>query len=67
MAYSTDLIEVFRRTANCIVQILDGTPPGNIPYFQQTKFDFAINLRTAKTLGLELPATLVARADEVIE
>jgi putative ABC transport system substrate-binding protein len=67
MSYSTDLEKIMRREANLIDQILKGTKPGDIPFYQETKFELAINLKTAKALGLEMPATLVGRADEVIE
>jgi putative ABC transport system substrate-binding protein len=67
MSYSPDLREIMRREANLIDQILKGTKPGDIPFYQEAKFELAINLKTAKALGLEMPATLVGRADEVIE
>lgn len=67
MAYTFDLPDAFRRAANIIGQILKGANPGDIPFYQPTKFGLVINVKTAKALGLELPATLVGRADEVIE
>jgi len=67
MAYSIDLADVFRRSANLIDRILRGANPGDIPFYQPTKYELSINLKTAKALGLELPPMLVARADEVIE
>jgi len=67
MAYSIDLVDTFRRLANLIDKILRGANPGDIPFYQPTKFELSINLKTAKALGLEMPAMLLARADEVIE
>jgi len=67
MAYSIDQTELYRRLANLIDKILKGANPGDIPFFQPTKFDLSINLKTAKALGLEMPAMLLGRADEVIE
>jgi putative ABC transport system substrate-binding protein len=67
MAYSVDLADVFRRAAGQIAEILNGTRPGDIPFYQPTRFDLWINLKTAKALGLELPTALLARADNVIE
>ena len=67
MAYETDLAELFRRMANDVHQILNGANPGDIPIYQPTKFEFLINLKAAKALGLTLPPLLLARADEVIE
>jgi putative ABC transport system substrate-binding protein len=67
MAYAADGHETLRQQANQIAQILRGASPGDIPFYQPTKFFLAINLKTAKALGIELSASLVARADEVIE
>ena len=67
MAYSIDLAEMFRHIARQIVQILKGGNPGDIPFYRPTKFELSINLKTAKALGLEMPAMLLARAEEVIE
>jgi putative ABC transport system substrate-binding protein len=67
VAYSTDVADVFRRLANLIDAILKGTNPGDIPFYQPTKFGLSINLKTAKALDLELPPMLLGRADEVIE
>jgi ABC-type uncharacterized transport system substrate-binding protein len=67
MAYSIDLAVIYRRLASQIDMVLKGANPGEIPFFQPTKFAMSINLKTAKTLGLEMPPMLVARADEVIE
>jgi len=67
MAYSVDLPDISRRLANLIDKILKGANPGDIPFYQPTKFELSINLKTAKALGLEMPAMLLARADEVIE
>src|SRR5258707_15691532 len=67
MAYSIDLADVYRRAAGQIAEILKGTRTGDIPFYQPTRFDLTINLKTAKALGLEIPATLLARADKVIE
>jgi putative ABC transport system substrate-binding protein len=67
MAYSIDLVDTFRRLANLIDKILRGANPGDIPFYQPIKFELSINLKTAKALGLEMPAMLLGRADEVIE
>jgi putative ABC transport system substrate-binding protein len=67
MAYETDLAELFRRMADDVHQILNGAKPGDIPIYQPTKFEFLINLKAAKAIGLTLPPSLLARADEVIE
>jgi len=67
MAYSPDSEEVGRSTGNQIGQILSGTNPGDIPYDQVTRYELSINLKTAKSLGLEFPATLLGTADFVVE
>jgi putative tryptophan/tyrosine transport system substrate-binding protein len=67
MAYSPDEVEIVRQLANQIAQILRGASPGDIPFYQPTKFFLVINLKAAKALGIELSASLVARADQVIE
>jgi putative ABC transport system substrate-binding protein len=67
LAYSVDLGETYRIVADLVDKVLKGANPGDIPFFQPTKFELVVNLKTSKTLGLEMPATLVARADEVIE
>jgi putative ABC transport system substrate-binding protein len=67
MTYSIDLVDVQRRCAHLIYQILNGDNPGDIPFYQQARFELIINNKTAKELGLALPAVLLGRADEVIE
>jgi putative tryptophan/tyrosine transport system substrate-binding protein len=67
IAYSIDQAEIYRRLANVIDKILRGANPGDIPFYQPTKFELSVNLKTAKALGLEMPAMLLGRADEVIE
>jgi putative ABC transport system substrate-binding protein len=67
ISYSIDLAAAYRRLANLVDDILKGANPADIPFYQQTKFELIINLKTAKALGLELPAMLLGRADEVIE
>jgi putative ABC transport system substrate-binding protein len=67
MAYSVDLRDIWRQIADTVDKILKGANPGDIPYFQPTKFELIINLKTAKALGLAVPAPLLATADQVIE
>jgi putative ABC transport system substrate-binding protein len=67
MAYSFDIVELYRRAANNIDAILRGANPGDIPFYQATKFELSINLKAAKRLGISVPPAIVASADDVIE
>jgi putative ABC transport system substrate-binding protein len=67
LSYGTDLADLFRRAAPYVDRILNGTKPAELPVQQPTKFELVINLRTAKALGLNVPLSLQAGADEVIE
>jgi putative ABC transport system substrate-binding protein len=67
MSYGPNFHELFRRAADYVDRILRGVKPSEIPVEQLTRFDLVVNLTTAKTLGLEIPSTVLARADEVIE
>jgi len=65
--YGPNRIDQFRRAAGYVDRVLKGEKPGDLPIQAPTKYDLVINLKTAKALDLELPASLIARADEVIE
>jgi putative tryptophan/tyrosine transport system substrate-binding protein len=67
IGYGPNLVPLLRRVADYVARILRGTPPGELPIEQPALFEFVVNLKTAKQLGLTIPAALLAPADKVIE
>jgi putative ABC transport system substrate-binding protein len=67
MSYGADFIDMFRRSAVLVDKILKGVKPADLPVEQPTMFEFVINLKTAKALGLAIPESLLARADHILE
>jgi putative ABC transport system substrate-binding protein len=67
LSYGTDFVDISRRAATYVDRILRGEKPGDLPVQFPTKFEMVLNLKTAKTLGLNVPQSILLRADEVIE
>jgi putative ABC transport system substrate-binding protein len=67
LSYGVDPVDIFRRAAPYVDRILRGAKPAELPVQMPTKFEMAVNLRTAKALGIAIPPSILLRADEVIE
>jgi putative ABC transport system substrate-binding protein len=67
VAYANDPAEVYQRTAGLVARVLNGAKPSELPVEQSSKFELTINLKTARTLGLKIPPSVLLRADRVVE
>ena len=67
MSYGADSVAMYRQGARLVSKVLQGSRPADLPVEQPTRFDFTINLKTAKAIGIELPTSILLRADEVVE
>ena len=67
MSYGVDFVPMWRRAADYVAKILKGAKPADLPIEQATKFEMVVNLKTAKTIGIDLPTSILLRADEVFE